>query len=338
MTSAQRAYSGWTAAFLIAVFSWLGARPLAAQPAVEAAPAAAPAGGGIEEAAGEGAYVLGPGDEIFVRVAPSEDFNDEPTRIGGDGHVGLPLIGRVVAAGRTPAELERELGLKLERFIRSPQVAVSVAEYRSQPVSVIGAVNDPGVRQTEGRKTLVEMLSTAGGLREDAGNMVKITRRPEWGPIPLPGAAPAPGGKGYVAEVRLEDVMEQNVLVRPHDVISVPRANLVYVVGAVGEPGGFPLHEREAVSVLQALALAGGLEKHASAKKAKILRPVGEGKDRAEIAVNLKKVMAGKALDQPLGPEDILFVPESGGKTMLLRAADSSIRIATGIAVWTLGR
>jgi protein involved in polysaccharide export with SLBB domain len=160
-------------------------------------------------------------------------------------------------------------------------VTVSLAEVRSQPVSVLGAVNRPGVQQIDSPKTVVEMLSLAGGLREDAGHTIKITRRVDSGPIPLAAARTDTSGRFSVAEINVKDVLEarrpeDNIVILAHDVISVPRAEMVYVIGEVEKSGGFVLEDRESVSVLQALSLAGGLTDVAGIEQARILRG-GEG-------------------------------------------------------------
>ena len=126
-------------------------------------------------------YVLGPDDEVSIRVIESEEISEEPFRIDPGGDISLPLVGRVRASGRTPQKLETELTERLRAFIHEPQVLVRVTQFRSQPVSVIGAVNKPGIHQLEGRKSLIEILSLAGGLRQDAGHTVKITRRQRMG-------------------------------------------------------------------------------------------------------------------------------------------------------------
>ena len=127
------------------------------------------------------------------------------------------MIGRVAAGGLTVEGLEKELATRLKTYVRDPVVAVSVLEYRSQPVSVIGSVGQPGVHQLEGRKTLIEILAKAGGLRPEAGNSIKITRKAEWGTIPLPSATQDPSGQFSVAEVSLKDILqatnpEENIL------------------------------------------------------------------------------------------------------------------------------
>ena len=147
-----------------------------------------------QNAGGEGkvqatsSYVLGPDDVIAIKAVDADEINSASLRIDPSGDISLPMIGRVAAGGLTVERLEKELATRLKTYVRDPVVAVSVVEYRSQPVSVIGSVGQPGVHQLEGRKTLVEILAKAGGLRPEAGNSIKITRKAEWGTIPLPSA------------------------------------------------------------------------------------------------------------------------------------------------------
>ena len=201
----------------------------------------------------ESGYVLGSNDELTISVLGLEDLSDKRVRIDADGDVDLLLVGRVRAAGMTLGGLQAELTKRLGNYMQAPQVVVSVSQVGSQPVSVIGAVNRPGVHQAVGNKTLVEMLSMAGGLRSDAGQRVTITRRLERGRIPLAGAHDDPSGQFSVAEVDLGALMKatdptQNIEVRSRDVVTVPRAELIYVVGQVRRPGGFVLHDREGLA------------------------------------------------------------------------------------------
>lgn len=290
-----------------------------------------------------GAYRLGAGDEIVIRAPEAEEISSDPLRIGPSGELTLPLAGRIHVAGLTSTELEIELRRRLSDYYLDPRPTVEISGFRSQPVSVIGAVRKPGVHQLEGGKSLVEMLSLAGGAREDAGSMVTITRRMENGPLPLPQAQTDPSGRFSVAEVSLPDLLEgrdpaANIEILPRDVVSVPRTQMVYVIGDVIKAGGFPMPERQGVSVLEALALAGGMTRTAGKKKARILRSgQGEG-GRIEIAVNLKEVLAGRAEDPKLESEDILFIPKSGGKTAMLRGVEAAIAIGTGMLIWGVVR
>jgi polysaccharide export outer membrane protein len=240
-------------------------------------------------------------------------------------------------------DLERELNTRLKVYIKEPNVVVSIQEYRSQPVTVVGAVNRAGVHQLQGQKTLLEVISMAEGLRQDAGFSAKVTRRLEYGEVPLPSAQPDPTERFSVAEVDLEDLLagknpQQNIVMMPNDVVSIPRAHMVYVIGAVERSGGFALAEQSHISALQALALAGGLVQTAAGDRAKILRQTEDENGRVEIAVNLKDILTGKVPDVALGGEDILFVPQSGAKQIGLAVGRALLQATTSIAIWRIGR
>jgi polysaccharide export outer membrane protein len=284
-------------------------------------------------------YPLGPEDQVTVRILEAQEIAEKPLRIDAQGFVELPLAGRVHAAGMTTEQLQQDLSNRLKAYIKEPHVVVSIDEVHSQPVSVIGAVAMPGLQQIKGRKTLTEMLSLAGGLKPEAGNTVKITRRLEYGRIPLDSARDDGTAQFSVAAVKLNGILnaknpEQNILIQPYDVISVPKGEMVYVVGEVEKSGGFVLNERESISVLQSLSLAGGLRSNASPRNARILRANPSGGDRSEIAVDLKSLLEGRGSDQVLQPDDILFVPSSKAKPAALRAVEAAISLGTGVVIW----
>jgi polysaccharide export outer membrane protein len=284
-------------------------------------------------------YLLGPGDMIGVNVLDLEELDDRKARVDLSGDVNLPSAGRVHAAGLTTQQLEAKIAQRLQRILQEPTVTVSIEEFRSQPVSVLGAVGTPGVVQLQGRKSLFEVLSLAGGLKADAGNTVVLTRQKEWGPIPIPNAKQDPSGQFNTAELNVKSIMsgrnpQENILIQPDDVISVPKAELVYVIGAVKKPGGFVLNERENISVLQALSLAEGLDRAASPKTAKVLHAVEGTSERTEIAVDVRKILEGKTGDVPLAANDILFIPTSAAKNAAIRGAEAALQIGTGIAIY----
>ena len=285
------------------------------------------------------AYILGPEDQLIIRVLDLEELPDKPFRVDMRGNLNLPIAGRVHAGGLTIEQLEALLVRQFESVLQHPTVTIFITEFRSQPVSVLGAVRTPGVHQIRGTKTLYEVLSLAGGLNPDAGSSIKITRRKSAGLIPLPGAQDDASAEFQVAEVSVKSVMEarnprENIAVLPDDVISVPKADLVYVVGAVHKSGGFVLNEKEKISVLQALSLAEGLDRASAPKDARILRPVAESESRQEIPVNLKEILAGKSGDISLLAYDILFVPASGAKTAFTRGLEAAIQIGTGVVIY----
>jgi polysaccharide export outer membrane protein len=284
-------------------------------------------------------YLLGPDDQLEIFGPELTEFGNKPARIDNDGDVQVPLVGRVHVAGLTVQKAEQELNKVLSTYIRDPQVVVSISEVRSQPVSILGAVNTPGVHQVQGHKTLLEMLASAGGLRQDAGYSVRITRQMEWGCIPLPGAAPDQSGQFSVAELNLKKIMEakdpaENIQILPHDVISVPKAEMVYVVGEVKRSGGFVLGEHESISVLQALSLAEGLGPTADTRHARILRLKRDADQREELPVDVKGLLTGKKQDVSMQAEDILFVPASTSKKAGLRAVEAAVQTGVGLAIW----
>jgi polysaccharide export outer membrane protein len=267
-------------------------------------------------------YVLGPDDQIAIRALEGLDLGDKPVLIGVNGDITLPLIGRLKAAGLTVEQLETELASRLKTYVKDPQVSVTVTEFRSQPVSVFGAVTTPGVVQLRGRKTLYEVLSMAGGPRETAGSTISIVRLAEYGPIPLPGAAPDPTGRYSTAELDMQQILDgrnpaANIEIKPHDVITVSQGNTrtVYVVGDVQRSGAFNLGGQRTISVLSALSMAGGLGRTAKPEQAKVFRPSSDPQKHDEIAVNIKQILAGKSEDIALRPDDILVVPTSSRKT-----------------------
>jgi polysaccharide export outer membrane protein len=215
-----------------------------------------------------------------------------------------------------------------------------VAEVHSPPVSIIGAVATPGVKQLEGGKTLVEVLSMAGGLTPDAGSTVRIARRLEQGRIPLPEAADDPTGAFSVLDLDARALLdgrtpEKNIIVQPSDVISVPRADVVYVIGEVGKPGPVPLSGERSITVLEAVSSSGGALRTAAPTRVRILRRVAGQDQRTEILLDLQKVMNGKANDVALAAGDILVIPDNTGKRVAVRAIEAAVQM--GLMVGSYG-
>lgn len=282
-------------------------------------------------------YTLGPNDQVVIRALDIEEFPRDPIRIDGRGEIRLPLLGRIRAGGKTVDQLEAEIALALRAYLFDPQVTVSVSEFRSRPVSIFGAVGRPGVLQLRGPKTLWEVLSDAGGLKADAGNTIRITRRLEYGAIPLSGAHVDETGKYSVADVDVQSVMDmtnpdENIQLLDNDVVSVSRADIVYVVGHVHRAGGFVTNGT--ISLLEALALAGGFQPHAAPSKARVLRVQDGGGSRRQIPVDLKRALRGESEDIRLQPQDILFVPNDAWKDFGIRLATTAAAAATGAGIY----
>jgi polysaccharide export outer membrane protein len=238
----------------------------------------------------------------------------------------------------TVEQFQASLVTAYKKFFKDPQVTVQVNEFHSQPVSVAGNVTTPGVVQLKGNRNLMEVIGQAGGLRADAGDTVLITRNLSEGPIPVQGAFTDPTGKYSIAHINIRSVMsgkdpEGNILIKPHDVITVNRPRMVYVLGNVTRPGGYVMSENETMSITQAVALAGGWDKTASLSSARILRADG-GAQREQIPLNVKKIMENKSPDLELRPDDIVYIPNSLGKQMGARGLEAAIGLGTGVLIW----
>ena len=283
-------------------------------------------------------YVLGPNDQIKIWALGVEELGDKPVRIDPNGDVDLPLVGRVHAAGLSTSQLKSELTERFSKDLLKPQVSVELVDFGSQPVSVMGAVNHPGVHQLEGRKTLMEAISLADGLRQDAGPRVNISRQIRYGAIPLPNAKSDSSGKFSVADVGVKDLLSgthpsENIPIFPNDVITVPPAERVFVIGEVKKPGEITL-KGDGLSVLQAVSTAEGLGSTAAGQKSKIVRITPGTSERKDIPVDVNKILAGRSEDIALRPNDILVVPSSIPKKAAGRALEAAIQTVTGIAIW----
>lgn len=280
---------------------------------------------------------LGPGDSIAIHALHVTEIPSGPIRLGEDGSLDLPMVGSLKAVGLTPGELAAEIRQRLDSFVRDPEVSVDVVEVKSRPVSVLGAVKTPGVYQLNAQKHLLEMIAAAGGADESAGSILNVTRPLASGPIPLAGTTQSAGY--YSAQISLPEVVDgrhpdDNIVILPNDVIIIPRAKLVYVIGEVHKSGGFVLRDREDMSVLQAISMAEGLTATAGSRNAKIIRPAEGSQPRTELAVDVKSILAGKASDIPLHPNDVLFIPNSTSKNATLRGLEAALQMGTGIVIW----
>lgn len=261
-------------------------------------------------------YVLGPNDQVLIRAPEAEEIDNRPFRVDGDGNLNLPLVGKIHAAGMSLQELEADLVRRLREYIREPQVFVQIVQYRSEPVFFVGLFAKPGVYPLQGNRSLLEMLASVGGTLPNAARHLTITRQLEYGPIPLPDAVVDPAKKVSTVDISLGSLRqnlspEENILLQPYDQISVGRAEMVYVNGEVSRVGGQELGERDSISIAQVLTQAGGFTKDAKKSKVRILRPIEGTSRRAVIEVDVTELFEGKALDVPLLPGDIVYVPRT---------------------------
>jgi polysaccharide export outer membrane protein len=285
-------------------------------------------------------YRIGPEDVLEVEVFNVPELK-RTARVSNDGMIGLALIGRVKAAGLTVDQLRDQLEARYgETYLQNPQISVFVTDYRAQSVSVIGAVEKPGLYQLWAPRSLIEILSMAGGLAKKAtapaGRTLVITRKGGFGDLQVV------EGMRLLADTKLEIEIRKllysqdaglNIAIKPLDTISVAKADIVYVVGSVKKAGGFVLEDQGKVTVLQALAMAEGFLGSPAKGSARIIHKAEDG-TRTETPVDLSKVMKGQAADVELAANDILFVPESGGKMAAKRGMEAALSTITGLIIW----
>jgi len=265
---------------------------------------------------------LGLGDLLSIKVYNAPDLS-QSVRIDDRGSVSLPLLGRLEVAGLTPSELEQRLETLLREgdYIVNPHVNVSVAEYATQGVSVTGEVMKPGIYPFPGPRRLFDVIAMAGGFSAKAGEKGTIVRR----------SRPDEPLNVHLSRDPAQNIAA-NVEVLPGDTVLVSKAGVVYVVGDVEKPGGFVMENNTKLTVLQALALAGGHKRTASLGKAKLIRR--KAGDVQEIAIPLNQMLAGKSSDMVLEEEDILFVPNSLAKSAGRRSIEAAIQTVTGLVIW----
>jgi polysaccharide export outer membrane protein len=287
-------------------------------------------------------YELGPSDQIMIHAPDAEELNDKTFRIEDDGTVTLPLVGVVKVGGSTVAQVEDDLKNRLKTYVKNPLITITMVQFRSAPVFFVGQFQRPGIYSLQGRHTLVEMMQSVGGLQPTAGRRIKVTRKNESGPIPLSSAVSDPTSKTSSVEISLVSLTQninpaEDIELQPNDVVSVDRAEQVYLMGAFGgRQGGLDVGDRDYISILQVLSQAGGLAPDAIPAKARILRPVLNTARRAEIPVDLTKILSTEGNDYPLLPNDILYVPRKKGNSVLVDRLET-IGLSTGLSILLYG-
>jgi polysaccharide export outer membrane protein len=263
---------------------------------------------------------LGPGDLLEVGVYNVPELATK-ARVGNSGDIYLPLIDYVHVADLTVEEAQTLIQKRLEDggFVRSAHVTIFVDESASQGVTILGEVAKPGLYPALGDRKLYDMISVAGGFTPSAGRKVSIIREHSEG-----------GSINLNLPRNLADDLQDNVEIRPGDTISVPKAPIIYVVGDVGRPAGL-LVDNGTLTVLQALALAGGANRTAKLGGVRIIRKRPEG--MTETKVPLKKMLEAKAPDITLQADDILFVPLSGARVAAATGFNAAVAAASGLAI-----
>jgi polysaccharide biosynthesis/export protein len=263
---------------------------------------------------------LGAGDLIEITVYNVPELSTK-ARVGASGDVYLPLIDYVHVADLTVEEAQAMIQKRLEDggFVRSAHVSIFLDDAPSHGVTILGDVMRPGIYPALGNRKLYDLISAAGGFTASAGRKVSIIRQHS-------DAAPITVNLPR----NLADDLQDNIEIMPGDTITVPRAPIIYVVGDVGHPAGF-LVDNGSLTVLQALALAGGANHTAKMGGTRIIRKGPTG--MTETRVPLKKMLEAKAPDVTLQADDILFVPLSGARVAAATGFSAAVTAATGLAI-----
>jgi polysaccharide biosynthesis/export protein len=266
--------------------------------------------------------VIGSGDLLKVSVFGVNTF-DEEVRVSGKGSISLPLIGDVHVAGLTTDQAQSLIQEKLidGNFMVHPEVSVLEKEYATQGVAVLGEVQKPGVYPLLGPHHLFDVLSLAGGMTPKAGSEVTITHRDH------PNQPQIVALAGDVAKSTAA-----NVEILPGDTVAVSLAGIVYVVGDVKNPAGVVMPNGSEMTVVKAIAMAGGANPSAALNGGKIIRRTAQGPQ--EIPIQLKQILSAKAADPKLQPDDIVFVPTSAAKSAAKRGLEAIVQTAVGVAIY----
>ncbi|MBV8052529.1 MAG: polysaccharide biosynthesis/export family protein [Acidobacteriaceae bacterium] len=264
---------------------------------------------------------LGPGDLLDVSVYNVPELTSK-VRVDSNGEINLPLVNNVQVAGLTGEQAESIIEKRLADggFVKNPHVTVFVNQAVSQTVSVLGEVARPGVYPIVGEQRLFDLISNAGGLTDRAGPGVTVTHRNR------------PDTKVTISR-NFADHPQSNLPVSAGDTIIVEKADVVYVVGDVGRPSGL-LMESGRLTVLQAIAMAGGTTRTAKLSAARIIHRGADG--LTETPVQLKKIFEAKAPDVPMQANDILFVPTSAAKSFAGHTVQTALQAAAAASIITV--
>lgn len=245
---------------------------------------------------------IGPGDMLEVNVYDVPELILK-VRVGDNGDVALPLVGSMQWAGLTASQAERMLhdALIKDDYVKAPQVSIFVAEYATQGVSVTGEVNQPGIYPLLGPHTVFDAISAAGGLTENASNVITIRHKAD------------PSHPETILISSNGAIEDPNRMVQPGDMISAGKAGIAYVVGEVNKPGAFVMGNNTHLTVVKAVALAMGTTPHGRLKRVCLIRH-RQG-SVVLITLDLKEVLKGRAADVQLEADDIVYVPTSAVRT-----------------------
>ena len=259
-------------------------------------------------------YGVGPRDSLSFTVYGEEDLSPDGLIVSQEGYISFPLTGRVHVEGLSTPEIEKKVAdLLADGYIVNPQVTVSVKSFKSKKAFILGAVEKPGVYPLRGQERLLEIISTAGGIQnEKAGKFILIWRQKSRGKNGSSNES-NDNGNGRLIKIGLERLLQQgdmslNVPLINRDVVFVPQAEYVYIIGEVKKPGSYKFTEN--ITILETITMAGGFTPIASPNKTRVIR-VEEGEERT-ISVRMKDIIKGeRSKDIVLKSGDIVVIPES---------------------------
>jgi protein involved in polysaccharide export with SLBB domain len=349
-------------------------------------------------------YVIGDGDLLSITVFDVPELTRD-VRVSQTGKISIPLVPvRLEVTGLTEIQAEQKIAEVLESngLVSHPEVGVVVKEHRSRPITIVGAVSHPMVYETDRPVNLLEALAQAGGVSNDAGDTVIVTRAHSATYVEIPNATspgtneplgpgrtadpspptnaapaatqgnnPAPGTSfpsgeelaknpapsvnpspvpasdqkppsGNTITVNLDELVESgdmrnNIPLEAGDIVTVPHAGIVYVLGAVNRPGGFVIaNDRTQLTALKVMSLAGGLTRTAKLSHTYIIRQDAQGK-QTETEIDLKKILNREAEDVPMHPADILYVPNDMVKAVAIQAIALAVALGSSVAIYRLG-
>jgi polysaccharide export outer membrane protein len=280
---------------------------------------------------------IGPDDLIGVAVYDSPELTRN-VRVSQDGSIRLPLVKqRIRIAGLWPAEVEEAIAaaLKSEQVMVDPVVTVTVAEYRSRPIKVVGAVKRPVTFQAAGEVTLLDAISRAEGLSDEAGPEILVSKI-------QPGVDGKPAS--IVQRIPVKALIdaadaESNLRLEGGEEIRVPDAGRIYVVGNVKKPGAFPIKDSAETSIMRLLALSEGLLPY-SGKQAFIYRKEASG-SKNEIPIDLERIIQRKAPDVTLIANDVLYIPDRTGRKSVMTALEKAMPLGAAVSsalIWVTAR
>ncbi|HEY1501390.1 MAG TPA: polysaccharide biosynthesis/export family protein [Acidobacteriaceae bacterium] len=291
------------------------------QPASSAPPASPPAAAPLhsDPVTSSESLLIGPGDVLRIDVLRESEL-DQHVRVLDSGEITLSLAGNLSVQGLTPAQAGTRIAEKYREggFLLHPQVAIFVEEYATQTVTILGQVAHPGSVHLAAPRTLIDVLSLAGGLTETADRHIVVQRSGKDGERI----------RAFLSN-RADDALNADVLVRPGDTVLVPKAGIVYVLGDVAHPGGYVMQNDSQLTVLQAIALAAGTSKTASEKRVRLVRNI-DGISQS-VDLPLHDMERGRTSDVSLHANDILYVPFSLMKNISLGIANITAAASSAV-------